>query len=120
MELPRIPLGIRLFIISTLSHMGTVALALWAASWAWGPFYPLSGGALLSILLICIGMGATVLAVVQGTPPEDLEGRSFSESLFKTLPMFVGLALVVMMGTWIPAPILALLDDATRMLGGTR
>ncbi len=34
--------------------------------------------------------------------------------------MFVSLALVVMMGTWIPLPVAALLDDAVRLLGGVR
>src|SRR5712691_5415835 len=72
---------------------------------------------LVLLAIIFIGMGATVLAVVQGTPPEDAEGRSYRESWFKTAPMFVSLALVVMMGTWIPGPVAALLQDAARLLG---
>ena len=73
---------------------------------------------LLLLAVIFIGMGATVLAVVQGTPPEDPEGRSYHESLFKTAPILASLALVLVMGTWIPAPIMVLLRDATRLLGG--
>jgi hypothetical protein len=34
--------------------------------------------------------------------------------------MFVSLALVLMMGTWIPEPVAALLQDAARLLGGIR
>jgi len=75
---------------------------------------------LLMLAVIFIGMGSTVLAVTQGTPPEEPEGRPYRESLFKTVPMFVSLALVMMMGTWIPAPIAALVGDATRLLGGSR
>jgi len=75
---------------------------------------------LLLLAVIFIGMGATVLAVVQGTPPEDPEGRSYRESLFKTAPILVSLALVLVMGTWIPSPIMALLHDATRLLGGMK
>jgi hydrogenase-4 component F len=78
-------------------------------------------GALYLILLavIFIGMGSTVLAVVQGVPPEDTEGRSFRESAFKTVPIIVSLALVGMMGVWIPAWILTLLHAAARLLGGS-
>jgi len=78
-------------------------------------------GALYLILLavIFIGMGSTVLAVVQGVPPEDAEGRSFRESAFKTVPIIVSLALVVMMGVWIPRWILTLLHAAARLLGGS-
>jgi hydrogenase-4 component F len=75
---------------------------------------------LFLLAVVFIGMGATVLAVVQGTPPEDPEGRSYSESWFKVAPMFASLALVVMMGTWIPGPVLALIQDAARLLGGGR
>jgi Formate hydrogenlyase subunit 3/Multisubunit Na+/H+ antiporter, MnhD subunit len=78
-------------------------------------------GALYLILLavIFIGMGSTVLAVVQGVPPEDAEGRSFRESAFKTVPIIASLALVVMMGVWIPRWILTLLHAAARLLGGS-
>lgn len=73
----------------------------------------------LSLLaVIFIGMGSTVLAVVQGTPPEDPEGRSFRESPFKTLPIVASLALVVMMGIWIPEWVSDLLHAAARLLGG--
>lgn len=80
----------------------------------------IAGLYLLLLAVIFIGMGATVLAVVQGTPPEDPEGRSYRESLFKTAPILVSLALVLVMGTWIPTPIMTLLHDATRLLGGMK
>ncbi|MGZ4780132.1 MAG: proton-conducting transporter transmembrane domain-containing protein, partial [Thermoanaerobaculia bacterium] len=78
-------------------------------------------GALYLVLLaiIFIGMGSTVLAVVQGTPPEDPEGRTFRESIYKTAPILVSLLLVLMMGTWIPRPLIDLIHEAVRMLGGT-
>jgi hydrogenase-4 component F len=78
------------------------------------------GGLYLALLaVIFIGMGSTVLAVVQGVPPEDPEGRSFRESGFKTLPIIASLALVVMMGLWIPQWVTTLLHDAARLLGGS-
>lgn len=85
-----------------------------------GRRYVISALYLLLLAVIFIGMGATVLAVVQGTPPEDVEGRGERESWFKTVPMFASLALVVMMGTWIPRPVAALLANAVHLLGGPR
>ncbi|MGZ8853889.1 MAG: proton-conducting transporter transmembrane domain-containing protein [Thermoanaerobaculia bacterium] len=78
-------------------------------------------GAMYLILLaiVFIGMGSTVLAVVQGTPPEDAEGRTFRESVLKTAPIIASLVLVLIMGTWIPRPIMDLLHEAAKMLGGT-
>ncbi|HYM59583.1 MAG TPA: proton-conducting transporter membrane subunit [Thermoanaerobaculia bacterium] len=78
-------------------------------------------GALYLILLavIFIGMGSTVLAVVQGVPPEDAEGRSFRESPFKTVPIFASLALVLVMGTWIPRWVSEILHAAAHLLGGS-
>jgi hydrogenase-4 component F len=74
---------------------------------------------LILLAVIFIGMGGTVLAVVQGVPPEDAEGRSFRESAFKTVPIIVSLALVVMMGVWIPQWVSTLLHAAARQLGGS-
>jgi hydrogenase-4 component F len=74
---------------------------------------------LLLLAVIFIGMGSTVLAVVQGVPPEDTEGKSYRESLFETIPIFVSLALVLMMGVWIPERVTHLLHAAARLLGGS-
>ena len=80
--------------------------------------YVVAGLYLSLLAVIFIGMGSTVLAVVQGVPPEDSEGRSFRESPFKTLPIVASLALVVMMGVWIPEWVSDLLHAAARLLGG--
>lgn len=81
--------------------------------------YVVSGLYLFFLAVIFIGMGATVLAVVQGVPPDDAEGRTFKESPFKTLPIVASLALVVMMGVWIPEWLSKLLHDSARLLGGS-
>jgi len=85
-----------------------------------GRRYFISALYLLLLAVIFIGMGATVLAVVQGNPPDDVEGRGTRESWFTTAPMFASLALVVMMGTWIPKPVAALIANAVHLLGGPR
>jgi hydrogenase-4 component F len=84
-----------------------------------GHRYFIAAAFLILLAVIFIGMGSTVLAVVQGVPPEDAEGRSFRESGFKTIPIIVSLALVVMMGVWMPEWISTLLHAAARLLGGS-
>lgn len=84
-----------------------------------GKRYVIAGLYLFFLAVIFIGMGSTVLSVVQGVPPDDPEGRTFKESPFKTIPIAVSLALCLMMGIWIPTRLTTLLADATRLLGGT-
>lgn len=72
---------------------------------------------LIFLAVIFIGMGSTVLAVVQGEPPEDEEGKTYKESPMKVVPMLVSLVLVLIMGIWIPGPVTRLLEAAARLLG---
>jgi hydrogenase-4 component F len=72
---------------------------------------------LVLLAVIFVGMGSTVLAVVQGVPPEDPEGKTFRESPMKVVPMFASLGLVLMMGIWIPEPLTELLYAAAKLLG---
>jgi hydrogenase-4 component F len=78
-------------------------------------------GALYLVLLaiVFLGMGSTVLSVVQGTPPEDAAGRGFRDSVSNTFPIVASLALALLMGLWIPGPISSLLHEAARLLGGS-
>ncbi len=81
--------------------------------------YVISALYLILLAVIFIGMGSTVLAVVQGVPPEDSEGRTFHESSFKTVPIIVSLGLALVMGLWIPQSISDLIHAAARLLGGS-
>jgi len=73
---------------------------------------------LVLLALVFIGMGRTVLAVVQGTPPEDPEGSAYGESALNTAPIAISLLIVLLMGVAIPHPISEMVKDAVRMLGG--
>ncbi len=122
----RLPISGSLFLVGFLAVTGSPPFGIFVSELTIltaamdGRRYVIAALYLLLLGVIFIGMGATVLAVVQGTPPAEEEGRSTRESWFKTVPMFVSLALVLMMGTWIPEPVAALLEDAARLLGGTR
>jgi len=120
----RLPLSGSLFLVGFLAVTGSPPFGIFVSELTIlgaamnGHRFVVAAVYLFLLAVVFIGMGATVLAVVQGTPPEDPEGRSYRESLFKVAPMFASLALVVMMGTWIPGPVVTLIRDAARLLGG--
>jgi len=71
---------------------------------------------LFLLLMVFIGMGATVLTVVQGRVPAD-EGKTPYRDGFLTAAPVVGLMTVVLLlGLYIPPPLNALLQDAVRFL----
>jgi hydrogenase-4 component F len=69
------------------------------------------------LLLVFIGMGATVLAVTQGDPPEGRE-RPDGERLQKLAPIVALLALVLLVGIWVPEPLESALWAAARFVEG--
>jgi hydrogenase-4 component F len=79
--------------------------------------YLVAGAYALLLVTVFIAMGRTVLAVVQGEPPaEEPEATPWRESLTTTLPIAASLAVVVMMGIWIPEPLKHLVLEAVRLL----
>jgi hydrogenase-4 component F len=69
------------------------------------------------LLLAFVGMGATVLAVVQGEPPEGRAAPA-GERVQKLAPIALLLALVLVLGLWVPQPLEAALWSAARSLEG--
>ncbi len=70
---------------------------------------------LLFLLVAFVGMGTTVLAVVQGTP-EPMKPTGIHDSVSTGGPVLLFLALVLLLGVYIPAPLAALLGEAARFL----
>ena len=66
-----------------------------------------------------VGMGTTVLAVVQGTP-EPIKPTGIHDSVSTGGPVLLFLALVLLLGVYIPPPLAALLGEATRFLEAKR
>lgn len=73
---------------------------------------------LLCLSVIFVGMGATILGVVQGAPPEDLRSTSFGDSLLTAGPPLALMAAVLALGLWVPAPLRALFEAAAAGIGG--
>jgi hydrogenase-4 component F len=77
----------------------------------------LAGGLFLLLLgVVFIGMGATVLAVVQGKAPEQKQQNGFHDSVSTGLPVVLFMGLVLLMGLYIPPPLEALLREAAAFL----
>lgn len=81
---------------------------------AWGP----AAGYLVGLAVIFIGMGASVLRIVQGAPPEGLEATRLGDSWLTAGPPLALLALVLALGLAVPAPLRALVASAAALVGG--
>lgn len=75
-----------------------------------------SGLYLLFLLVIFIGMGATVLRIVQGAPPESTPQTPYRDTLFTTCSPGIFLGLILVLGLAIPPPLNQLLSDAVHYL----
>ncbi|MFA7257150.1 MAG: proton-conducting transporter membrane subunit, partial [Kiritimatiellales bacterium] len=71
---------------------------------------------LIFLLVIFVGMGATVLTVVQGNAPESAPRTAYREGVLTIVPPIILLALVLMLGLHIPAPLNNLLHQAVTFL----
>jgi hydrogenase-4 component F len=71
---------------------------------------------LLLLATVFIGMGATVLKVVQGTPSEHASATDYRDSFLTSVPIIVFAGLVVMLGLYIPPPLETLLREAANFL----
>lgn len=75
-----------------------------------------SGLFLLFLGVVFVGMGATVLSVVQGEAPERAPGNNFRDSIGTGGPILLFMALVLLLGLYIPPPLESLLRDAAAFL----
>jgi len=74
---------------------------------------------LAGLAVIFVGMGATVLGLVQGEPPEGLKrSPSLGDSPITAGPPLALLALVLALGLWLPPPLHALVRGAAALVGG--
>jgi hydrogenase-4 component F len=71
---------------------------------------------LLLLGVVFVGMGATVLAVVQGKPPEPIEADGYHDSASTCVPILLFMALVLLMGLYLPPPLESLLREAAASL----
>jgi hydrogenase-4 component F len=71
---------------------------------------------LVSLTVIFIGMALTVLPMVMGEALPESQTTSYRDSFGTVGPPLALLLLVLMLGIWIPAPLMTLLRDASALL----
>ncbi|CAG1008773.1 NADH-quinone oxidoreductase subunit M [Phycisphaerales bacterium] len=79
--------------------------------------YVVGGLMLVFLLVVFIGMGATVLAVVQGKPSGRARRTPFHDRPLTILPPLVLMACVTVFGLFVPPPLRAMIEDVVRFLG---
>jgi hydrogenase-4 component F len=79
-------------------------------------YYVAVGLFLLLLGVVFMGMGTTVLDVVQGTPPRSKQPEGYHDRAATCLPILLFLALVLLLGVYVPPPLQALLKDAAASL----
>ena len=78
--------------------------------------FVVSGLILLLLGVVFVGMGATVLTVVQGDVPAQQKPNGFRDSFSTGAPILLFLALVLLLGLYIPPPLESLLRDAAAFV----
>jgi hydrogenase-4 component F len=118
----RVPLSGALFLAGFLAITGSPPFAPFVSEFtivnaAVGSGQYLAGGLFLLLLaVVFIGMGATVLTVVQGTAPEQKQPNGFHDSVSTGLPILLFLGLVLLLGLYIPPPLESLLRGGAAFL----
>ncbi|MFZ3208671.1 MAG: proton-conducting transporter membrane subunit [Geobacteraceae bacterium] len=72
---------------------------------------------LLFLAIIFIGMSSTVLPVVMGPPPDNMEATPYRDTLPTVLPPLALMGVILMLGLWIPLPLQHLLHEAAGLIG---
>ena len=120
--LRRLPLSGGLFLAGFLAITGSppfgpfvsefsILTAAFGAGQYWaGSLY------LLLLLVVFLGMGATVLGVVLGNPPEGAGKEPFHESIWSGLPIIALMSFVLILGLNLPAPLTEILQQAAAFL----
>jgi hydrogenase-4 component F len=118
----RVPLSGALFLAGFLAITGSPPFGPFVSEFtivnaAMGSGQFLVGGLFLLLLgIVFIGMGSTVLAVVQGDAPEQKQENGFRDSISTSLPILLFMALVLFLGLYVPAPLASVLRDAAAFL----
>ncbi len=72
---------------------------------------------LLFLVIVFIGMALTVLPMVMGAPPADIEPTDYRDRLLTVGPPFLMMTVILVLGIWPPAFLVTLLRDGAAMLG---
>jgi hydrogenase-4 component F len=122
--LQRVPISGALFLIGFLAITGSPPFGPFVSEFTLvsaamqGREYLVAGLFLGLLLIAFVGMGGTVLAVVQGTPPEGATEQEYRDSFLTVAPLLLFLALVLLLGLCVPPPLDEMLHEAADFLEG--
>lgn len=120
----RLPLSGTLFLAGFLAITGSPPFGPFVSEFAIlnGAFETgrfLTAGLFLALLLLVfIGMGVTVLTVVQGKPLAQAQQSAYRDGWLTAAPVVILMLMVLFIGLSIPTPLAALLNDAVHYLEG--
>lgn len=120
----RLPLSSGLFLAGFLAITGSPPFGPFISEFAIlngafdGRHFVAAALFLFFLLLVFLGMGKTVLKVVQGRAPTELQARPYKDGFLTLAPIFVLMALVLLLGLWIPSPLESLVREAAAFIGG--
>lgn len=118
----RLPLSGTLFLAGFLAITGSPPFGPFISEFSIlnGAFdagrFATGGFFLLLLLVVFIGMGSTVLQVVQGRTSAIANITPYREGKLTTMPVILLMALVLVLGLYIPSPLIDLINDAVRFL----
>jgi hydrogenase-4 component F len=120
----RLPLSGTLFLAGFLAITGSPPFGPFISEFAIlnGAFdagrFITAGLFLVLLLLVFIGMGATVLKVVQGRAPTSVQNTPYRDGILTAAPVIILMGMVLLIGLYIPAPLNTLIKDAVSFLEG--
>jgi hydrogenase-4 component F len=124
--LQRLPLSAGLFLAGFLAITGSPPFGPFVSEFtilnaAFGTGQYLAGGLFLLLLgIVFLGMGMTVLTVVQGNPSKTAVPNGYHDSFATAAPLLLSLFLVLLLGLYIPPPLESLLQQAAAFVEGQR
>jgi hydrogenase-4 component F len=120
--LKRVPLSGALFLAGFLAITGSPPFGPFVSEFtivngAIGSGQFVAAGLFLLLLGVAfIGMGSTVLAVVQGTPEDQKETHVFRDGVSTGAPIVLFMGLVLLLGLYVPPALESLLRQAAALL----
>jgi len=124
--LVRLPLSGGLFLAGFFAITGSPPFGPFVSMFAILNAAVASGRWLVAVLYVgllaavFLGMGATVLAAVQGRPPREALESPYQDNVRKTGPILLAMAFVLVLGLWIPGPLQRLIAASAAGFGGAR
>ena len=120
----RVPLSGALFLAGFLAITGSPPFGPFISEFSIlnGAFdagqFALGGLFLFLLLVVFIGMGATVLKVVQGRASFEARSTPYRDGFLSSAPIVSLMILVLLIGLYIPAPLSKLITDGVLFLEG--